>query len=119
MHSGVYSDVKIKKAIKSYYNEKVSELGTFFRNGDIARKVITDYLNKATIPDDSSVLNFLSIVFSDLDPELYNLSYKDKRLKLQQIHKEHFSTDSMSATIEIVSSKIQDRVRSMPSEDIE
>lgn len=94
MHSSSYSDKKVRKAIKCYYMTKAANIGSFFRNSDLAKKIMHQYIHMRILPEDTSSLDFLCIILSDLDIELYDLNDKDRRERLTHIHQEHFNIET-------------------------
>jgi len=93
MHDNQYSDKKIKKAIKCYYLSKAMSLARLFSNEEMVKKLIESYIDRCIIPETSPAIDFLCIILSDIDTEIYDLSYRCRKDRLVQLHKEHFVVD--------------------------
>lgn len=86
-----YDDMKIRKAIKCYYIDKAICLGNALKNPGEAQSIIERFIYNGFVPEIKSQSDLLAILFTDLLPSLYDLDYKERKEKLAQIHREHFS----------------------------
>jgi hypothetical protein len=109
MHKDQYSEARIKRAIRCYYITKASSLGAVFKDEYKPRKLMESYISGGDIPTDISSMDLLCVLLADIDKDLYDLSYKEKRERLVQLRKDHFGDDDKHT---------HDKLRSLSNEDI-
>ena len=107
-----YDDIKIRKAIKCYYIDKAICLGNALKNPTESRSIVERFVYTGSIPEIKTQSDLLAIVFTDLVPSLYDLDYKERREKLLQIHREHFSPEKEQK----VDKKILDQITGLDIE---
>ena len=85
---------KQKKLLESYYILKAISMG----NSHL-ENVMREFVGSGKYPND--MREFLCILFSDIDPELYDLDIDQKRVRLQNIFSEVFNSGKILTNVTI------------------